>query len=133
MATIVDPLRVATVLAVTVMIIVIEALAVTTTMTAVIGRPRAADRLMSMAHPEGVMTSPIDGSIHPPTRMLTVVLTIVPREISLLEKVAMGHVKAARILAKIIGEEATGKLLTSNLSECTPLRYLDFEPIPGMN
>ncbi|KAI1124245.1 hypothetical protein F5Y10DRAFT_285232 [Nemania abortiva] len=120
MATTVDLPHAATVLGVTVMIIVIEAPAVTTTTTAVIGHPRAADQLMSMAHPEGVMKTLIDGIIRPLTRTLTAVLTTVPRETSLLERAAMVHVKVAHILAKIIGEEATGKRLNSTSLNAPP-------------
>ncbi|KAJ8104537.1 hypothetical protein ONZ43_g7801 [Nemania bipapillata] len=117
MATIVDPLRVGTVLVATAMIIVIEAPVVTTMTTAGIGRLRAADQLMSMAHPaEGVMTTLIDESIRPPTHTSTVVPTIVPHETFLHVRAVMGHVKVAHILGKNIGEEAT-----------------DLQPNPGMN
>ncbi|TGJ86261.1 hypothetical protein E0Z10_g2497 [Xylaria hypoxylon] len=107
MATSVELLHVAIVLGAIARIIVIEALAVTTTMTAVIGHLRVADRSRSTAHPVDVMMTPIDGIIRHPIRMSTVVPTTDLRETSPREKVAMPHVKVARILVRIIGEEDT--------------------------
>lgn len=116
MAPSVGPLHVASVLGLTAMIIVTGALAVSTTTTAVTDHLHAADLLTSTAPLEDVTKTLIDGIIHPPSRMSTVVPTSVPRETSPREKVAMLHVKVARILARSIGEGAT-----------------DFEPRPGMN
>lgn len=123
MATIVDLPPVGTVLGPIAMIIVIEALDVTTTMTAVIDRLRAADQVvMSMAHleEEAATTTPIDGTIRPLTRTLMVALTTVPRETFPHAKAAMGHVKVAHILGKSIGEEATGKYLNSTSLNAPP-------------
>lgn len=116
MAPSVAPLHVASALGVTAMIIVTGALAASTTTTAVTAHRHAADLLMSMAHLEDVTMTLIDGIIHRLTRMPTVVPTIVPHETSPHEKAAMLHVKVARILARSIGEGATGKHLSPPLN-----------------
>lgn len=111
MATTVDLHHVATALGVTVMIIAIEVLAVTTMMIAVIDRLHVAAQWTSMVpRLEDVTKTHTDGIMHRLIRMSMAVLMTVHLEISHHEKAVMGRVKGS--LARIIGEEATGKHLS---------------------